>query len=229
MRGVFRDAHYPSDACAIVCSDTTGDFEPFAMSYDGKFHTGAVFALLEKVALNGVNSSSVIPELRPIDCESVIKMLREGVDQYTIDSVSLTPDLIPTKDLFLISRYARSSKYAQIQKLYQQYQRNDVDAFEPMAVKLSDGSDSIVTPPVVEMHDVGPVVIEGTTRATFCRDRGIDKYFCVRVDGVRENLPGSPSPIADVTITQRSLPPGERMREFEYGRFRHIERAVHPY
>jgi hypothetical protein len=228
-RGVFRDAHYPSDACAIVCSESTGDFEPFAMSYDGKFHTGAVFALLERIALHGVSNPTATPALRPIDCESVIKMLREGVDQYTTDIVDLTPDVIPTKDLFLLSRYARSSKYAQIQKLYLEYQRNGVDAFGPMAVKLCDGSDSIVTPPIVEIHDVGPVVIEGTTRATFCRDRGLNKYFCIKVDGVGENLPGTPSPIADVTITQRSLPPGERMREFEYGRFRHIERAVHPY
>jgi hypothetical protein len=228
-RGVFRDAHYPSDTCAVVCSETTGDFEPFAMSYDGKFHTEAAFALMERAAVSCRTNSTAIPTLRPIDCEVVVQMLRKGVDQYAADGVRLTFESIPTKDLFLMSPYARSSKYTQIGKLYQEYQRQGVNAFEPMAVRLADGGDSIVTLPVVEIHDIGPVVIEGTTRATFCRNRGIAKYFCIKVEGVQESLPGTPSPITEVTITQRSLPPGERMKGFEYGHFRHIERAVHPY
>ena len=88
---------------------------------------------------------------------------------------------------------------------------------------------SIVTPPVVEETDTGLVVIEGNTRATFCRDAGIDDFFCLKVHGVLEALPSRPVPIEDVNTISRSLIPGDRMDDFQYSRFRHIERAVHPY
>jgi hypothetical protein len=96
-------------------------------------------------------------------------------------------------------------------------------------VKLRSGRTSILTPPVVEDRSDGPVVIEGTTRAAYCFNHGIENYQCIAVRGVEDDLPGVPVPIRSVTTSERSLSLGERTEAYQGLLYRHIERATHPY
>jgi hypothetical protein len=136
---------------------------------------------------------------------------------------------IRTSELLLMSPYARSYKYKQIDNLVDSYHAIEQQLFTALAVTLESGGRSIVTPPVVEERPEGPVVIEGTTRAAYCYQNNIDGFHCIRVRGVNQDLPGKPVEIKHVTIAERSLSQRQRTEEFDYSLFRSIERAVHPY
>jgi hypothetical protein len=129
----------------------------------------------------------------------------------------------------LLSSYARAYKYQQVTRLFEAYSANKFDPFDALAVELRSGGKSIVTPPVVEEWPVGPVVIEGTTRAAYCFNKKIASYRCIVVRGVEADLPGTPVPIDAVAISERSLTLNERTQDYESSLFRLIERSVHPY
>lgn len=229
--GVFRQTDYPEDTFVIICSESGGKYAPFAIQYDGMMHSHATQSLLAGVTWperDGADEA-VGPQIEAHDAEDVISKLRRGVHQYSSPNVDLEVSVVNTNDLFLMTPFARAFKYRQIRLLFQEYQRVGVAPFQAMSVRLTSKEYSIVTPPVVEIHDIGPVVVEGTTRATFCRDNHIQGFHCIQVTGVRDPLPGNPVPIDQVSVAGRSLTPAERMENFNYNHFRHIERAVHPY
>ena len=126
----------------------------------------ALFRCLPRVSACHLDSNHV-PQLQPHRADDVIRLLREGVQQYRPSRVELRLETVEPSELHLISRFARAYKYKQIGQLIDAYQYLGTEPFEPLAVVLASSELSIVTPPVVELRDVGYVVIEGTTRATF--------------------------------------------------------------
>ena len=149
--------------------------------------------------------------------------------QYRSAKVVLSSGTANTKDLLPLSNYARAYKYAQIDRLAEAYDSLKQEPFTALAVELRSGKRSILTPPVVELRKEGPVIIDGTTRATYCFKNSLDAYHCVTVTGVDEDLPGTPVSIDFVTISERSLSQKERTENFKESLFRQIERATHPY
>ena len=75
----------------------------------------------------------------------------------------------------------------------------------------------------------GPVVIEGTTRASYCYQEGIRDFHCIVANGVREELPGIPKPIQEITLVERTLTADEKTQGWDLSKYRRIERSVHPY
>lgn len=229
--GFFRNAEYEDDSCVIVCNENPGSYTPFALKYDGASHCQAVIALMEGTDWLKHERKDIehVPELSPYDPSKVIDTLRKGVHQYSSPHITLKVEKVKTSSLYLMTPFVRQYKYNQIEFLFQEYERIGVEPFGTIKVRFKSGECTVVTPPVVEIHDIGPVVIEGTTRATFCFNRNIDQFLCILVSGAKNPLPGNPVPINQVNLANRSLAPAERMEGFNYIHFRHIERAVHPY
>jgi hypothetical protein len=109
------------------------------------------------------------------------------------------------------------------------YKRSGIPLFDSAAVTLNTGEKSIVTPPVVEESGGQFILVEGSTRATFCRDEGISNINCVVVRGVTDPLPSTPVPLRQVRVVGRTLDTGQRYERFNYTHFRSIERSVHPF
>jgi len=229
--GVFRKTNSLEEDCVIICNETGGENMPFAIQYDGMIHSQATISLMEGVVLpqRDTDDESLVPQLKIYNVQDVIEKLRRGVDQYSSPDVGLEVSTVKTNDLYLSTPFVRSFKYRQIELLFNEYKRVGITPFQAMAVQLTSGEQSIVIPPVVEIHDDKPIVIGGTTRTKFCRDRGIEQFHCIRVTGVQDPLPFTPVPIDQVSVAERSLPPTERMKDFEYSLFRHIEKAIRPY
>jgi hypothetical protein len=122
----------------------------------------------------------------------------------------------------------REFKYNQIRHLVDIYRGLGLELFEPVAIQFANNQNSIVTPPVVEAVGDRFVVIEGSTRATFCRDEGIPSFKCIVVRNVADPTPSKTFDFDIVRITGRDLPVSERYEGFDYAHFRHIERAMHP-
>jgi hypothetical protein len=151
------------------------------------------------------------------------------VHQYAnADEVKISVERISTKKLVATSRLVREYKYNQIRHLIDMYRRLGIEIFEPAAVQLPHGLITIVTPPVVEELGSDLILIEGSTRAIFCRDEGIESFKCLVVRGVSAPPPSRTYRFDRVRITGRALPVSERYEGFDYANFRHIERAMHP-
>jgi hypothetical protein len=127
-----------------------------------------------------------------------------------------------------LTRFVREYKYRQIRHLIDLYKRLGITLFDPATVSLSTGEKSIVTPPVVEAAGGQFILVEGSTRATFCRDENVSAINCVVVRGVTDPLPSAPVPFKQVRVVGRTLDTGQRYERFNYSHFRSIERAVHP-
>ena len=227
--GIFRRANIPEENCVIICNERGARDLPFAIQYDGTIHGQATLSLMkEMVPQSGKADTSCVPQLKGYDVKDVIARLRAGVDQYSSPGVVLEVSTLSTNDLYLMTPFVRSYKYRQIELLYNQYPVG-VTPFQAMAVWFTSGEYSIVIPPIVEIHDNMPIVIGGTTRAKFCRDRGIPEVHCIQVTGVHDPLPFTPVPIDKASVAERFLEPSQRMKDFDYSHFRHIESAVRPY
>ena len=229
--GAFRKTESVEEDCAIICNENAAEGVPFAIQYDGMIHSQVAISLMERVPLpqSSPADAGPVPQLVGYDAQDVIERLRKGVHQYSSPGVDLHVSKVKTTGLYLMSSFVRSFKYRQIELLFDEYQRVGITPFQAMAVRLSSGEHSIATPPIVEIHDGNPIVIGGTTRTKFCCDRKIQWVHCIEVTGAHDPLPGSPVPIDQVSVSKRSLEPAERMENFDYRRFRHIERAVRPY
>ena len=219
VSGFFLRTRYPDDDCAIVIGEA-GTPES-AVRYTGKADSSAVQALHSRLPPHAAGTASFVPTLVDQGLDEVITRLRT-VKQYSAPKTKIDPIEAATEDLWLMSPYARHYKFEQIKKLRDAYDQVGSTPFSALAVQLASGGTSIITPPVVEESAGKQVVIEGTTRATYCYENGVAEYPCLRVRGVEDGLPGEPTPIKKVTIARRSVD------EEKHPRYRNVERAVHP-
>lgn len=213
----------------LLCDDTSG-CQPYSLRYRAIEHKEATFSLVKRlIDIMPKDYSSFIPNVVPFDDGEVIKLLKSSVSQYKIDSVKITSTTVPTNELHVISKYTRLYKYNQLQYLNTIYKEGSIEPFKSFKVSLENGAFSIGTPPIVEKSDMGLVAVEGNTRATYFYKNKIDEFPCLLVEGVIDPLPSTPFPISEVKLSEQTLEPKQRMNTFEYGNFRHIERAIHPY
>jgi hypothetical protein len=227
--GFFFKAQYWDESAAIVVHERTSSDVPLATRYQGGVDASAVQALHRQLPPMAAVAEPFTPSLIVQDADEVIALIRRGVHQYRSPKVELRTSSFSTRDLRPLSGYARAYKYRQIEHLYSEYCAIGQEPFTALAVLLRSGKRSIVTPPVVEVRDAGPVIIEGTTRAAYCFRNDIAAFACVAVTGVAEDLPGDPMSIVALSISERSLSPRERTENYQQSLYRQIERATHPY
>jgi hypothetical protein len=231
LSGFFWRAGYWDESAAIVVQDPSVSHLPLARHYEGGADAAAVEALHAALprAASAPPVAEFVPSLDGQDATDICQMLKRGVRQYRSAKVEMQEATLPTSDLLALSTYARAYKYVQIDRLFGAYQTREHSPFSALAVTLRSGGRSILTPPVVELRQEGTVVIEGTTRATYCFKNGIAQYHCIAVRGVDEDLPGRPVRIDAVSISERSLSQAERTAGFRESLYRQVERATHPY
>lgn len=230
FKGFFLDVSDDNDLEAVILSHESSGYRPLAATYDADEHYEAAKALLGSIPTSWRHTHSDFrPVIRKYPDTEVCKILKACVSQYKAQGITIRPTQVKTRELMVISRYTRAYKYKQVEYLEKWYRHARVQPFKALRIILQDGTISIMTPPVVERTPHGLVVIEGNTRATFCLQNRLDEFFCLLVEGVSDPLPSVPCLIKDVKISEMTLSPSDRMDAFDYGRFRHIERAVHPY
>ena len=201
-----------------------------AVLYDQFLHTaaiGAVLAQLEKLIEPYPTTTPARLELSAGGHELLLTRL-QTVRQYSGPNIELSIENIPVEKLVSLAQFVREFKYRQIRHLVELYNQASISLFDPAIVTLDKGIESLLTPPVVEESGGQFILVEGSTRATFCRDEGIPQLKCVVVRGVTAPLPSKPFPFKQVRVLGRTLEPRQRYEHFDYSHFRSIERAVHP-
>jgi hypothetical protein len=233
--GFFLLSHYPEDNIALITNVTSPSVAgTIAVKYEGQTDPVAMEALQQLLPTQSVSLTTLhTPKLISQDVDEIFKRLKSGVKEYAPQTVTLKMTAVNTKDLLLMSSFVSAFKYRQIDKLFALYQEIGLQPFSALNATFASGGGSIVTPPVVEEHPEGLVVIEGTTRAAYSNSNNISTYPCILVRGVKERLPYKSYSVNDVTVSERSLPNNIRREEGGASQakafIRYIERAVHPY
>jgi predicted acylesterase/phospholipase RssA len=118
-------------------------------------------------------------------------------------------------------------KLLQVAGLVEEFDNTGIELFAPCRYRLPDGSKSIITPPVAEMTQQGPVLIEGHTRAFYSSQQGRTHLKAVVVHQVQAALPVAPRPFADLRISHETIEVAANMPGRNPSLMRNIENAVH--
>ena len=226
FRGYLINCKEAEHGTAYVGTNTNG---VEAVVYSGEIHSAAIGSLYTKLTVGFTN----IPEERftpkiVTDSQDELLSRLKKVSQYSKPSVKLSLEEIPVSKLVALTNYVHEYKYRQVQHWSKLFQQNSLRLFESAAIELPQGAKSIITPPVVEDAGGKYVLIEGSTRATFLRDRGDETIVCVVARGIQDPLPCKVSEFANVRVVGRKLDTDLRYENFNYALFRKIEVAVRP-
>jgi predicted acylesterase/phospholipase RssA len=201
-----------------------------AIHYQGFLDTSAIRAILAQLdnLIGPIPTEQLFVPVFQSDGHDLLLTRIKSVGQYSKAGIDVSIENIEIERLVSLTRFVREYKYRQIGHLILLYRQLNIPLFETAAVGLRAGESSIVTPPVVEESGGKFILVEGSTRATFCRDGGLSQIKCVVVRGVTDPLPSTPIPFKQVRVVGRTLAATQRYEHFNYEHFRSIERAVHP-
>lgn len=214
-------------ASAFVKPPTVDDDQKAGITQYHAPHDAVVIATLSEALYRGVSENSInfIPRLEQITEKEVISRLRK-VSQYSANGTRFSLKTVSTRDLYSLARYGREFKVKQIDFLYQIFRDAGITPFTPATIHLTQGK-SIITPPVVELYGDKLLLVEGTSRAIYSRDRGIETFPCIVVENPSGSLPSSHVPLSQVRVIGRTLGPEYRYDGWKYENFRHIESMMH--
>jgi predicted acylesterase/phospholipase RssA len=163
-------------------------------------------------------------KIRRSDTSALFDKLK-GVRQYReakfdLEYVSLDDDLL------VLESGVKEFKFLQIEGLIGAFEAQGVELFYPQEVVFSDGTSSIVTPPVLESSGGDLVVIEGHTRIYYCFKNKIKypKIRAVVVRNVTTALPAKPKKLSEVGLWSGTVSSEKPDARF----WRDIEERVHP-
>ncbi|HEX4146156.1 MAG TPA: hypothetical protein VHY91_21825 [Pirellulales bacterium] len=156
--------------------------------------------------------------------------MMQNVVQYRDASIDIQ-DVLVSRALQVIQNRVKEYKLVQIDQLISAFTANGFGLFHPVAFRFSDGSCSIVTPPVLEATGDGMVVIEGLTRFYQCVQSRETSVKAVVVRGVEADLPcDAVMQIGDVRVASSTFGLPEIIPGVESKRrlMRRIENVMHP-
>lgn len=209
-------------------------YTPTGSVYIGAKHR-PIIQCMTRILESSIDSDAAKPanvRLVAADPQRTIELLRNGVNQYSNRSISITlesVDLTAVEPrIRLIVRRIRSFKYRQIGSLVELYDRFDIPFGAPADIYANDIYVSTITPPVLEMWGRDLIAIEGNTRLFYLSRAGAKTVQAFVVRDVSQALPGVPVDIPAVLLSTYQMTAEERINGFRYGDFRSIEGAVRP-
>lgn len=167
--------------------------------------------------------------LEKINIEQIVNRLKSGVPQYSSQTVTISFEKVKLSDLWFLSRRIYEYRYKQVPNILKLYEEIHANLFDPIAIKFPSNRMTIMTPPILERLNDKLVILNGSHRAYYCRSNNTTEHiWCVVVNRVEESLPGVPVRFEHVKVEKHKVEPTERIDRFDYGRFRHVESAIHP-
>lgn len=137
--------------------------------------------MIAKLSSGCDQSDPYTPTIAKVDQAVVIDKLK-GVRFYRDAEVSFED--ISIKDVRPISMVIEVYKLQQVRRLISYFKRHQWSLFEPAAIKLKNGNESMIVPPVIEEHDGELVIAEGHTRLYAMRENGARSVKALIVRGV---------------------------------------------
>lgn len=228
FKGFVFDGDKPEKAKAIVCNSAN---KPQQM-YDSKYYHGNedrdVVSILHQKLLSNFSTDKSFANVSyiPAKVEELYDKLK-SVKQYQSTKIKLSFTEVNISTVVFLTRFIRGFKYRQIEHLFDIYSKNEFELFVPVRINLLNGKSTLITPPVVEKHGNKLYLLEGNTRLTYLYKSGVQQVKVVVVENVAEGLPSSGRYTCnEILITDKKTIGKDRYSQFDYEKFRKIEKAV---
>jgi len=202
----------------------------FGSIYSGEQNQFVQEALLSKLEL--IKEDLIFtPEKNYLiieDNHNDLKRDLKSLSQYKKKTVEIQKRNVNLSEIKLMTRYVKSYKYNQIEKLNNILNANGLDVQDFCLIKFEDGTTFPVTPIVIEKHDEDLIVVKGNSRLCFLyRELEAESVNAFMVTNVDDPLPSPDSyRLDDLISTTRNVQGDSRYGSFDYQQFRHIEKAV---
>lgn len=209
----------------------------FAVKYEKTFDAAAILSMhaLFTTCLtshtSGFDDAQTKVTIEKCGHDELFKRLKK-VREYAADRVTLSLEEVDVNKIIFLTKYVKSYKYNQIQKLFDIFMIQGAEHFESMRVHCQSSTLDIempITPPVAEEHGDLLYLFEGNSRLTYLiKEKRAKKVKLVVVRGVDTQLPTQDkvSP-QQLLITDEERIGKDRYKGFDYKFFRKIEEAVH--
>jgi predicted acylesterase/phospholipase RssA len=202
----------------------------FGSIYQGEQHQFVQGSLLGKLCIQkaelnfSTEKNYSIVEVNHNELKRDLKSLT----QYRKSTVEIQKRSIQLSDVKLMTKYVKSYKYNQIEKLNSILSTVNLTVQDFCVLEFSDGTTFPVTPIIIEKHGSDYIVVKGNSRLCFLyRELEADKFNSLIVTNVVEPLPSPDSyQLNDLISTTRNVQGDSRYGEFNYQQFRHIEKRV---
>lgn len=172
---------------------------------------------LKNFTVEKIDSTKHIERLKTVSCYSNPRVSFEEVE-------------LNIQEAKLMTKYVKSYKYNQIEKLDDFLSSFGLSIFDPSVIKFSDDVELLITPIVIEKHGNSNVVIKGNSRLSYIHriNKGKYRYKAIVANDVSKPLPsiGRNFPISDVIITTKNKEGETRYENWDYRNFRNIEESV---
>lgn len=190
-------------------------------------------ALAEKFnSAFGASSSFTIKN--PLRCNQIHEKLifsnLKSVSQYSSKSVEFSIEKIDIKEVFFLTRFIKGYKYRQMERIFKVFKDDlKIALFSPIALSNGAGKDSIMTPPIIEIHNDKKIVIEGNARLFYAfKNFAEDELKAVVIRNVNHPLPSSGQfTINQILISDKDKRGNARYEKFDQQHFRYIESEIH--
>lgn len=168
-------------------------------------------------------------QLHKVSEQDIIDKLKQ---EPIYENAQFMFETIKLDKLLFLNPYIRALKYKQIDCLFEFYTENHLPPFSPAAFKFANGKNSLIGPPVIEVHNDKYYIIEGNTRCVYAYRHGIKELRVLVVRDVTEEIPCDthrPYEVSQILISDKKIEAKERYQNFSYDKFRHIEECIRPY
>ena len=171
-----------------------------------------------------ITPSYVIKKIPTKEFTSILKK----VNKYTAKNINIQQKNIDIDTISSMTKYVKSYKHNQIEKLLDILNDANISLFETCAISFSDGIKLMITPPIIEQHGDQYILIKGSSRISYCyRSSTQRKLKAIIVSNVNSSLPSTGAySIADIIITTINKEGNTRYDKWDYEAFRNIEETI---
>jgi predicted acylesterase/phospholipase RssA len=226
FKGFVFDGGNMENCRSVVLKEKSTTPTYFSRLYEGEEDYYAIKCLREVLL---THTPPLVPNqgiyAMPIAHSELFDKLK-NVRQYKNSQLYMSE--IEISKMVFITKYLRGFKYRQIRQIFEIYHQFGMSLFEPAKFySPSSQKFSIITPPILEKIGDLYYVIEGNTRLTYAHRNGMDRIKCVIVENSSEALPSSGRyNVREILLADRDMVGPDRYGEFDYKKFRKIEKAV---
>ena len=162
---------------------------------------------------------------------SETKIIEKLKQEPIYQNAQLAFETIDLENVIFLNPYIRALKYKQIDCLFACYEQANIPYFSAAAFKFANNKESLIGPPVIEVHNNKYYIIEGNTRCVYAYKHGISKLKALIVKNVSEEIPCDTNKtyyISNILISDKKITAEKRYSKFNYDKFRHIEEYLRP-
>lgn len=211
----------------------------FKEDMDNPFSANYYNGNIDSILIKGwvLKLKQAIPQTINKPCKITIKSVKPTLiinklrTESIYENASLEFENINLDELYFMNPYIRALKYKQIDKMYELYNKNNIPPFTAAALYFKN-KESLIGPPIAELHNGKLYIIEGNTRCVYAYKHGIKTLQIVVVRDITAPIPCSTKKVykvSDILISDVKIAGETRYTNFDYTLFRHIEESIRPY